>query len=197
MNKPIIISFYTNDWEYPKCANRLTEACKRFNLEYCIEERSSTKDYIANTAIKPFFIKDCILKFKRPVLWLDVDGLLLQDPNLNEIQEDFAATPYQNLNLQRDWAVSILYFNYTSKSLLFLDKWCANTVNGTDEAAFDLAWKELKSTISCKPLPLNYCFNKWRDSLDIPSDTVFCNMLSKFEDKMRRKNKVTGQIKDD
>jgi hypothetical protein len=44
---------------------------------------------------------------------------------------------------------------------------------------------------------LSYCFNKWRDNLKIPDDVVFCNISSKFENKLKRKNKVTGQIKDD
>jgi hypothetical protein len=195
--KPLIISFYTIDWEYPNHAKRMQEDCTRLGLDFYIVEKSSTHDYIKNTAIKPFFIKETLEKFKRPVLWVDVDGLLLKDPGLENLDSDFAATPYQNSLLDRDWTVSILWFNYSEKSMLLVNEWCKNAVNKTDEAAFDITWKSLKSDVTVTELPLTYCFQKWRDSLVVPEETIFCNQLSKFEDKLRRKNKSSGQIKDD
>jgi hypothetical protein len=193
--KPLIISFYTNDWEYPDHAARMADDCKNLGLDYHIEEKESTKDYIKNTAIKPFFVKECLETFKRPVLWVDVDGLLLQDPGLTNMSSDFAAPEYFNKQqIDRDWAVSILWFNYTTGSIKLIDDWCKCSENRTDEAGFDLAWKNLKTEITPYQLPQQYHFVKWRHSLEIPEDTIFCNRLSTFEDKMRRK--VNGQVKE-
>lgn len=184
---PLIISFYTNDWRYPDHAKRMQEDCERLGLEHYIKEKESTKDYIKNTAIKPFFIKECLEIHRRSVLWVDVDGILLKDPMLENLNTDFAATEYQNAELDRDWAVSILWFNYTPGCLALVEEWCNNSIGKTDEAAFDIAWKKLKDSVTVTKLPIEYCFNKWRNTLTVPRDTVFCNQLSKFEDKMRRK----------
>jgi hypothetical protein len=194
MTAPLIISFYTNDWEYPTHAERLREECRRLGLDHHIEEQPSTKDYISNTAIKPFFIRNCLVKFDRPILWLDVDGSILRNPGMASMVSDFAACKYQNRALDRDWAVGILWFNNTVNAKLLLDTWCNNTTGKTDEAAFDLAWKSLRGTVISQTLPDRYHFVQWRVTLPMPADTIFCNRLSTFDDKMRRKNKQTGQI---
>lgn len=195
MSKPLVISFYTNDWEYPQHAQRMTKDCQDLGLEYHIEQKESTRDYIRNTAIKPLFVRESLHRFQRPVLWVDVDGILLKDPGLSDISADFAACEYLNKqNLDRDWAVSVLWFNYSPGSLKLVDEWCASIDHGTDEAAFDIAWKKLKGQVAVHQLPTHYLFSKWRASLTIPDDTVFCNQLSTFEDKMRRK--VNGQVKE-
>jgi len=196
-NNPLIISFYTNDWEYPAHAKRQAADCTKLGLEHCIREKESTKDYIQNTAIKPIFIKECLEEFKRPVLWIDVDGLLLKKPELTDIATTFAACEYANKEfLDRDWAVSIMWFNYNPIALQLVDRWCELSRDKTDEAGFDLAWKELSDEVTVTKLPAKYHFVKWRHSLTIPDDTIFCNQLSQFEDKMRRKNKNNGQVEE-
>lgn len=182
-----IISFYTNDWEYPAHANRLKEECELLGLDYCIEERPSTTDYIKNTAIKPFFIRDCIEKFKQPVIWIDVDALILKPINF-VIDADIHACKHKNSHVSREWAVAFLAFNYTTNSLNFINAWCNHSNKGTDENAFELAWQELKDCVEFKTLPSVYHFVKWSNSLEIPEDTIICHQLSKFEDKLRRKS---------
>lgn len=195
MTNPLIISFYTDDWTYADHARRMKDDCQRLNLECYIEQRESTRDYIRNTAIKPIFVKQCLEKFQRSVLWVDVDGLMLKKFPLSDLTEDFAACEYRNKkNLDRDWSVCMLWFNYTPGSLLLVNEWCNNAHSGTDEAAFDVAWKKLKHQVTVHKLPDHYIFSKWRSSLVVPDDTVFCNQLSQFEDKMRRK--INGQVKE-
>jgi hypothetical protein len=193
---PIIVSFYTDDWEYPLHAERMTKDCNALGLSHHIVKKSSTKDYIQNTAIKPFFIKECLAEFKQPVLWVDVDGLLLKRPNLANINSDVALCNYFNKNvLDRDWSVSIMWFNYTQNTLDLIDRWCDCVPGKTDEAAFDIAWKELKPNLTVTVLPEQYHFVRWSFRLKIPSDTIFCNQLSQFDDKLRRKNK-NGQVQE-
>jgi hypothetical protein len=196
MTDPVIVSFYTDDWMYPDHAKRMTKDCDDLGLQCHIVEKESTRDYIKNTAIKPFFIKECLDRFKQPVLWVDVDGLLLKRPELSDLTSDFAACDYFNKsNINRDWAVSILWFNYTPGATQLVDLWCSQSHGKTDEAGFDLAWKQLKDQITVEKLPEKYHFVKWRVSLEIPEDTVFCNQLSQFDDKIRRKDK-NGQVKE-
>ena len=187
-----IISFYTNDWIYPEHALRLKAECDNFGLSSLIKEMPSTKDYIKNTAIKPFFIRDTLLELKSPVIWIDVDAKLLKAPSLDFEGFDIGACAYTNSRLDRTWAVATLYFNYTEQTQKFLDAWCENSNSGTDENSFDITWNQLSDSVKFKELPATYHFVKWRESLEVPEDIVICHQLSKFEDKMRRKRH--GQV---
>jgi hypothetical protein len=187
--KNLIISFYTNDWEYPEHATRLKNECKSFKLPNYIIEQKSTTDYIKNTAIKPFFIKDALLKFRRPVVWIDVDALLLKPIDIDFADYDLVACKHTTPSLNREWAVSTLGFNFTKESIAFLTEWCNLTTSGTDESSFELAWQKMKDTVKVLSLPNKYTFVKWSNKLVVPEDTIVCHQLSKFEDKMRRKNK--------
>lgn len=184
-----VISFYTPDWEYPSHADRLRQECQQLNLPYLIEERPSTGDYISNTAIKPHYIKYCLEKLKGPVLWVDVDGSFTKFPEMiDRLTGDFAACEYFNKEkLDRDWAVGILWFNYTDASRKLLQDWCDFAIKGTDEAAFDQAWKSRKQEIVMTVLPKNYHFVKWSWKQEIPEDTVFFVRISASPDKLRRK----------
>jgi len=189
-----IISFYTDDWEYPQHAKRMRADCSKLGLDVYVAEQESRQDYIRNTAIKPFFIKDCLEKFKIPVLWVDVDGLLLKRPErlLPWPKVDFAAVKHFTAYQGREWAVGLMWFNYTPQALALVDAWCAAAVTGTDEAAFDIAWKSMRQSVTALELPAEYHYVRWRTTVPIPTNTVFCNQLSKSPDKMRRK--FNGQV---
>jgi hypothetical protein len=187
--KNLIISFYTNDWEYPGHAKRLKNECQTLKIPNYIIEKKSTLDYIKNTAIKPFFIREALLKFRRPVVWVDVDALILKDVDINFKNYDIAACKHTNKNLNRNWGVGTLGFNYTPKSISFLNEWCESSASGTDEASFEIVWQKTKDSIKILELPEKYHFVKWSSKISAPEDTIICHQLSKFEDKMRRKNK--------
>ena len=189
--KPILVSFFTNDWEYPKHAERLKKECVKFNLDFYIDERPSTADYIQNTAIKPFFIKDCLNKFKRPIIWLDVDALILKSFDLDFSDADILACKHMNSHVKREWAVAFLGFNYTDATMRFIDEWCKQTPRKTDEAAFEDAWLAMGQDLKFKTLPTSFHFVKWSDRIDPPDDIIICHQLSKFEDKLRRKKNGT------
>lgn len=194
MTFPLLISFFTDDWEYPEHAQRLKSECESLGIEHHIEQRESTKDYIQNTAIKPFFIRDCLDRFKRPVFWVDVDAMVLKKIEIEIIGHDIGACQYFNSKLKRDWSVASLCFNDTPRARIFLDAWCDNLKQGTDEAAFEAAWQDLKKEIKITKLPDTYNFVRWSYKLKIPEDTIICHQLSKFEDKMRRK--INGHLKE-
>jgi len=189
---PMIISFYTNDWCYPEHAARLRSECNSLSIEFYVKEMESTRDYIKNTAIKPFFIRDTLTKFRRPVVWIDVDAIILKPLDLDITGHDIGACRHMDSRLKRQWAVATLCFNYTESALNFLDTWCEQARSGTDENAFELSWQQLKDSVKIQELPPTYHFVKWSDRLVIPENTIVCHQLSKFEDKMRRKQ--NGQV---
>jgi len=189
MPTPLIISFFTDDWEYPQHAARFKAECDALGLKYFVERKESTKDYIKNTGIKPFYIRECVQQFRRPVCWIDIDAMILKKIVVEMQDFDFAACKYSNRRLQREWAVATLCFNHTPNALKFLDLWCENSLRGTDEASFDTTWHMLRKEMKVFALPNTYNFVRWSLTLQIPEDTVICHQLSKSEDKLRRKYK--------
>jgi hypothetical protein len=143
MQKPLIVSFYTKDHLYPQYAEKLKKDCERLGLDYHIELKPSTKQYLKNTCIKPSFIREC-LEFGRPILWLDVDSTLYSEPEFfYDDSYDFQGVKIKDVHrTSRIWHVHCLWFNPNDKTKQFVDEWVklAETSN-TDEVAFNNLWK--------------------------------------------------------
>lgn len=187
---PTIVSFYTNDWEYPEYAERLKDNCKDLGLTCYIQERPSTGDYIQNTSIKPYFIQDALERYKGPILWIDCDGTLLKPPTALEhksvSQFDFAAKQYKG-PVSRSWHVGTLWFNYTEASIKFIKDWCAYSSIGTDENSFEMAWQDNRHLLNVYPLPPEYFIILTKYNCVPPDDAVIVHRLSTSPDKMKRK----------
>jgi hypothetical protein len=143
---PRVISFFTPEWEYPEHAKRLAKECDGLGISHSIQERASTNDYKKNTRIKPFYIREQLRKTKKSVLWLDVDSSLFQAPSelLAITDFDMAAVRMRADNkLQRQWQVGVLCINYNNTVLGILDRWCDAATSGTDEGAFEYAFKNM------------------------------------------------------
>jgi len=155
----IITSFYTPDWQYPEFARQLTHDCEKLGLEYHIIEKQSNNDYAKNCNIKPFFIKEMLEKFKRPILWMDIDGSIISKPNLfftDEILNYDIAANRGRSNPEKIHVGSI-WFNYTSITMAFINDWCDKVLaGGVDDGQFNSTWKNHKDTIRLYELPQNY-----------------------------------------
>jgi len=154
-NLPTVISFFTNDWEYPEHAKRLKRECGILKLDCLIKERPGAGGYLENTCMKPFFILESLKELKRPVLWVDVDASIYKQPVFcKNLDADFAARP-KAAGMSRKWHVGTLWFNYTPKAIAFLEKWCEMSHRLSDESALQDLW-ETNPDIKCKELPADY-----------------------------------------
>lgn len=199
---PRVISFFTAEWEYPIHAQRLARECDDLGIKHSIQERPSTNDYKKNTRIKPFYIREQLQKLKKPVLWLDVDSSLFQVPDeLNSISDyDMAAVRMRPDNkLQRQWQVGVLCFNYNPASLEFLDRWCEAATSGTDEGAFEYAFKHMP-----KPLRvLELDRDRWYNTIKQEGQTIpgaVCGMRIaksdlKYQTKLRDRAKAGSKTR--
>lgn len=165
-----IISFYTNNWQYPAKAERLRQDCNRLNLDYVIEELPDTGNWKDNTRLKSSFVHDKLLQLKRPVVWVDADCILHKAPEI-DLSCDIGAVKKQNPN-PLFWYVSILFFNYTDGGIQFARRWANCPLKSTDHAAFEKVWKE-GFYGKVQYFPSNYCESKVNDS------TVMQLILSK------------------
>lgn len=77
----IFVSYYTG-YNYKVCSNRLEPSLRRFNLPYYIKEIKDTGDYQHNISFKPEFVRDCLLRYRQSVCWLDVDTEIIKYPKL-------------------------------------------------------------------------------------------------------------------
>lgn len=189
-NYPLIISFYTNDWEYPSYGDKLKKQCDDLGLDHHIVEREGTDSYLSNCRMKPAFILECMRQFKRPLLWIDVDGGILKKPEFFvDLDVDFAAKKMPP-NRNREWHVGTMWFNYSDNCLFFVTKWdeITNTnKHPTDESGLQECWDLYKNNITSTDIPEDYFLIKKANN-SITKNTVIFHRLSTGESKMKLKS---------
>ena len=187
-----VISYYTQDWIYPKYAESLQQDCERLGLNHIIKEMPSSNNYVGNCNIKPNFIRDQLLNLKSPVLWMDVDGSILSLPDIlmssDLLSYDIAAN--QPVGNSKRIHVGSIWFNYTNPVLEFINAWVDKVQGSIDDAAFNGVWAEHKNKLNVLLLPEKYFFIHKTNKQLIPSDTVIVHRLSNSDLKWAYKNKV-------
>ena len=182
---PVIVSFFTKDWVYPKHAERLKKECDALGLESVIRELPSRNGYIQNTCHKPFFIRKCLEELKRPVLWIDVDGSIYSKPDFFlDTDYDFQARKMNPKHRKRTWHVGTMWFNYTPAMLTFIEEWCRRTGDMTDESALDQTWKRKEWGLRTREVPAEYFHIIRREPP--PPEIVIGHRLSKGASKRKQ-----------
>ena len=87
----IFISFYTPDGKYPELAGKLKKSLNKFDLKsHIVRLPSSFKSWEEGTHFKSNFILQSLLKFRIPVVWMDIDTEIWKFPELLFGDHDFA-----------------------------------------------------------------------------------------------------------
>lgn len=96
---PVIISFYTVDTPYQIEIQNLIASCAKYHLQTEIEGYPSFGTWELNCAFKPFFILQKMKELQKPLLWVDADGVFLQQPSWQEeaFQADLAVRMHEDL----------------------------------------------------------------------------------------------------
>lgn len=185
MRYPLIVSFYTNDWQYPQHAERLKKECDLLGLEHHIVVRKSAGGYLQNTCMKPFFIREC-LELGRPILWIDVDGSILKKPFffMNE-NYDFQAKRMAP-DRKRTWHVGTMWFNPTQATKDFVDAWCENSGTHSDESALEHTIRMKDWGLRTRDIPPQY-FVLYLKTGDVDNSTVICHRISNGESKNQQR----------
>jgi hypothetical protein len=137
---PTVISFYTDDWEYPDHAERLKKECDSLGLHHRIERLESQGGYLQNCSMKPDYIFKCLTEEKRPVLWIDVDASILNLPEyFVDLNADISAKRMP-LHRNRTWHVGTLWVNYNQTALDYVKKWSDIPKEWSDELNFNLLY---------------------------------------------------------
>lgn len=154
-NDIVIISYYTDNWNYPKKANELKQNCESLKLDYRIEKLDDTGSWINNTRLKSKFVHENLEEIQRPVLWIDADSTLYRTPFSISSRADFAAVRADR-NKTKTFYAGTLYFDYTRRGRDFARRWAECNIDGSDHMALEHVWQEgFEGLVHC--LPQTYC----------------------------------------
>ena len=93
--KPIVIGYYTTNTPYELEARKLIVSLEACGYEHDLMPVDNLGSWQANTQFKAQVVEQMLLKHKRPILYLDVDAVMVQPPViLDNIECDIAAVHY-------------------------------------------------------------------------------------------------------
>lgn len=125
---PLIVCYYTKDTMYQLEVKSLIESCEKYNLPYHVEPVDSFGSWELNCAYKPFFLLSKLQEFKRPIFWVDADGVFVQKPEpLEEFSADLAVRINEGCSPQHPSKVisCSIFVNATQAATLLLKQWAA------------------------------------------------------------------------
>ncbi|PWI80504.1 hypothetical protein DEO48_08400 [Enterobacter sp. CGMCC 5087] len=185
MSDAVFVSFFTCNWRYPQMAQRLASTLQDMGVAYDIRCMPSDSDWLANTRIKPRFIRQMLKLYPR-IVWIDADSDVHQLPRmLLNFREDLLLRPHSTVP-GRAWHVSVMGWRSTPETVALCDAWLAysDEHGGTDEAAFDAVISEFAPALRIGLMPAKY----HRIPGEAHDNAVITIGISKDEDKMRIKN---------
>ena len=169
--KPIFVSYYTPNGDYPGLAHKLLKSLKKHDLDHDIEQLPEFTNWVQSTSHKAKFITKKLLQYKRPVIWIDCDCEIVQYPDLLMQDSDIAIVNW--FALQDHHLDGKILFDVNTDKALFtgmLSKWSMSTVNllkqwqdelnisklTEDEVLSDVWNAECRNSLSRVWLPKNY-----------------------------------------
>ncbi|HSX26362.1 MAG TPA: hypothetical protein VLE89_05075 [Chlamydiales bacterium] len=124
--QPIVISYFTRATPYEKDAAQLKASCEKVGVEYSIEGIDSFGKWHEHICYKPTFIHQKLKELKRPLLWVDADGELVQKPILfSTLDCDLSLRCFDQLPPDHPCYLltSTVYFNYNPITLSLTQLW--------------------------------------------------------------------------
>jgi hypothetical protein len=165
----MLVSFFadTEDTDYySRCAIKLAARCNHLKIPHKIVEMPDKGHWLENCRQKPFFIEDMLNILKQPIVWLDADGMILEDTDVfDNLACDLACS---SRYWRKDWnpdplrfRVSPIFFNYTPTAIEFVKTWQKYTNemrDFPDHHAFEKAFFSMRNSLSFQFLPKKYSY---------------------------------------
>lgn len=165
-NRPLFVSYFTENTLYEKESADLIASFKKFGLEYEVAAVPNLGSWSKNCCYKPAFLLEMLEKHNRPLVWTDVDSVVVKDPVFfDECYADIALRI--NDQLSTDDKAKVLtgtfFINNTpsAKKLLQLWKKECERILEKDAMAFDqVALRKVilhyPTIVEIKRLPTSY-----------------------------------------
>ena len=78
----MIVSFHTGQEPYVSYARRLADSCDKFNLDCQIDTLADRGTWVENVALRGQYMQTCMRRFDYPLLWVDADAQIVEEPEL-------------------------------------------------------------------------------------------------------------------
>lgn len=182
-----IISFYSDTLRsnyYSQSANLLKSDCDRLGLDYHIENLTGHNEYKKNCKMKPFFILECIKKFKQPLVWLDCDSRIVKTPTFENLEKVDYAGVKRGGDTDPVMIASTLFFNTTESSLKLLEEWSRRCLLKQNQDSADHSilidyLKEKPDNLSFKWLPDSYgviFYNRLSEKFILENSVIYTKL---------------------
>jgi len=200
--KPLVVSFHTGQEPYAGYALTLADSCAGLGLDCRIEQLPDRGTWVENVSLKGRFLRDCMRRFDRPLLWVDVDGRIIAQPRLlfgtdadfavHAVRRDWQWQPVgrELLSLPAAWPRELgprwfltgtVYINRSAAGKALLDLWserAAARPRDYQQLLLQQAWCELPG-LETLWLPQGYCkINGFRWHAGEPTTPVIVHELA-------------------
>lgn len=143
---PLLISYYSDfrtDGYYRAFAMQLIKKCEEFKINFDISELSPRGGYTANCLMKPEFILDKMMTYKRDVLWMDCDTDFREPfSEFNNLFQDIGlATHSGDMN---GIQASPVFLNYTEGAFKIVREWIVHCNSAFEKGIPELDHDALK-----------------------------------------------------
>jgi len=131
-----IIAFHTPDEVYRAEAERLKKSLDKLGLDYKFTVVEPESNWVRTTLLKPSWILPVRQEIRGPLLYIDVDAYVHEDPwpHLDGLDGDMGAVVYSNGQLNS----ATLWINDTEGAQLMLSLWLEGTGARRDDDQGDL-----------------------------------------------------------
>jgi len=119
--KPIVVGYYTKGTPYELEYRKLVVSLEALEYEYDYKAIDSLGSWQKNTQVKAKIIEEMIIKHKRPILYLDVDAVMIQKPVLL----DTVTTPIAAVHFADSGELLSGTIYLTTKALPTVKRWQA------------------------------------------------------------------------
>ena len=169
----IFISFFTPNGKYPEFAKKLERSLLRLNLDHDIREIAPFPSWVNGTHYKPKFTLDLLLKYRKNLVFLDIDTEIWKMPVLLFGDHDFAIynwyadknhhlegkIPYDINSKHLLCSSGVMKFAYTAPAINLLINWIRllpQYPTKIDDQLLDLAFNESNLELNTLWLPKIY-----------------------------------------
>lgn len=123
MTWPVFVSYYTNDDVYRPAAQRLKKSLEKYNLPHEIVEIGRSGGVSHNQKLKPEFVSAMLEKHNSPIVWIDADNQVLEEPILLKKINSFDIMVIRFE--QYDWELtsSVVAFNCREMTNKIINTW--------------------------------------------------------------------------
>ena len=149
-----VCAFYTIGTPYEELVARFKLSALNNSIKPYIKGYEPQGSWELNCGLKPTFIKECLEKFKEPILYVDIDATFEAPIDESIMDGDICLYRLQD----KEVLSGTLYFKYNKRTLAFLDKWIEK------QKEYPMMWDQrtlsktlLESDIKQGKLPATYC----------------------------------------